>query len=41
MDRKVFYDDVRNDLFDGKLSQAQVDGMEAILNFWENSLQIN
>lgn len=36
MDRAVFYDDVRNHLFNGKLSQKQVDGMEAILNFWEN-----
>lgn len=36
MDRAVFYDDVRNDLFNGKLSQGQVDGMEAILNFWED-----
>ncbi|MGK7902015.1 MAG: hypothetical protein AB4352_11480 [Hormoscilla sp.] len=36
MDRAVFYNDVRNDLFDGKLSQKQVDGMETILNFWED-----
>jgi putative chitinase len=36
MDRAVFYDDVRNDLFNGRLSQGQVVGMEAILNFWEN-----
>ena len=36
MDRKIVYDGVRNDLFSGKLSQKQVDGMEAILNFWEN-----
>lgn len=35
MDRSEFYNDVRNDLFNGKLSQKQVDGMEAILNFWE------
>lgn len=37
MERKVFYDDVRNDLFNGKLSQKQVEGMEAILNFWEDA----
>jgi len=35
MDRPKFYDRVRDDLFNGKLSQAQVEGMEAILNFWE------
>ncbi|MBC6478919.1 MAG: hypothetical protein GDA56_15260 [Hormoscilla sp. GM7CHS1pb] len=35
MDRAVFYNDVRNHLFHGKLSQNQVEGMEAILNFWE------
>lgn len=36
MDRAIFYDDVRNDIFGGRLSQGHVDGMEAILNFWEN-----
>jgi putative chitinase len=36
MDRAIFYNDVRNDLFNGRLSQGQVDGMEAILNFWES-----
>jgi putative chitinase len=36
MDRAVFYDYVRNELFNGRLSQGQVDGMEAILNFWEH-----
>lgn len=35
MDRSEFYDDVRNHLFYGKLSQEQVEGMEEILNFWE------
>lgn len=35
MNREVFYADVRHDLFHGKLSQGQVNGMEAILNFWE------
>ena len=36
MDRAVFYKDVRIHLFNGRLGQGQVDGMEAILNFWEN-----
>lgn len=35
MDRAAFYNTVRNALFHGVLSQQQVDGMEAILNFWE------
>lgn len=36
MERDDFYDVVRDDLFNGKLSQGQVDGMESILNFWES-----
>ncbi|NES80892.1 MAG: hypothetical protein F6K10_05515 [Moorea sp. SIO2B7] len=36
MDRAVFYDEIRHDLFGGRLTQEQVDGMEVILNFWEN-----
>ncbi len=35
MNRAPFYDTVRKALFNGVLSQQQVDGMEAILNFWE------
>jgi putative chitinase len=35
MDRSAFYNTVRKELFNGVLSQQQVDGMEAILNFWE------
>ena len=35
MDRTVFFDCVRDCLFNGKLSQKQVDGMEIILNEWE------
>lgn len=31
MDRKVFYDAVRKDVFGGKLSQSQVDGIELLL----------
>lgn len=34
MNRKVFYDHVRESLFGGRLSQSQVDGMEAILDEW-------
>ncbi|MEG4292125.1 hypothetical protein Q5692_13115 [Microcoleus sp. C2C3] len=36
MNRADFYDSVRNKLFNGKLSQGQVDGMESILDFWES-----
>jgi hypothetical protein len=36
MDRADFYDIVRDELFNGKLSQGQVDGMESILDFWES-----
>lgn len=35
MDRAAFYTTVRKALFNGVLSQRQVDGMEAILSFWE------
>ncbi len=35
MDRVVFFDTVRGNLFNGKLSQLQVNGMDAILNEWE------
>ena len=36
MKRDLFYGSVRGNLFNSKLSQPQVDGMEAILNFWES-----
>lgn len=36
MNRKRFYDDIRMSLFGGQLSQPQVDGMEAILDEWDN-----
>lgn len=36
MKRNLFYDSVRANLFNGRVSQPQVDGMEAILNFWES-----
>lgn len=34
-DRKIFFDEVRGPLFDGSMSQDQVDGMSAILTCWE------
>jgi putative chitinase len=34
-DRKTFFDSVRASLFNGSMSQSQVDGMEAILTGWE------
>lgn len=35
-DRGAFFKAVRADLFHGKLSQAQVDGMNAILDVWDD-----
>jgi hypothetical protein len=35
IDRQFFFDTVRDALFKGTLSQPQVEGMMAILNFWE------
>lgn len=35
IDRTHFFDIVRQSLFKGALSARQVEGMEAILNFWE------
>jgi putative chitinase len=35
-DRKVFFDSVRPSLFSGGLSQSQVDGMNAVLNAWDD-----
>ena len=34
-DRSVFFDVIRNDPFEGSLSQEQVDGMERLLSTWE------
>ena len=34
IDRGVFFDEVRFTLFDGTLTQGQVDGMEATLDVW-------
>ena len=35
IDRKIFFDCVRVQLFDGRLSSGQVDGMDRILDEWE------
>ena len=35
INRKFFFDYVRGHLFDGKLRQSQVDGLNAILTEWE------
>lgn len=35
IDRKYFFDTVRDSLFGGELTQGQVEGMDAILNEWE------
>ena len=35
INREIFFDHVRNDPFDGSLSQEQVEGMNVILQVWE------
>jgi len=35
MDRKIFFDKIRNSLFHGSMSQKQVDGMSSILDEWD------
>lgn len=35
MDRKVFYDSVRDSVFGGSLDQGQVNGTELLLDMWE------
>jgi hypothetical protein len=40
-DRKFFFDTVRKDLFRGKLTQKQVDGMEYLLVVWERHFEKN
>lgn len=34
-DRNIFFNEVRNELFEGALTQQQVDGMSVILAVWE------
>lgn len=36
IDRKIFFDTVRPQLFDGHLSSGQVEGMDRILDEWEH-----
>ena len=36
IDRKAFYDSIRESLFYGVLSQRQVDGMNVLLDIWES-----
>ena len=38
INRKFFFDHVRANLFSGHLQQRQVDGMSAILDYWESKL---
>jgi hypothetical protein len=35
INRKFFFDEVRNRLFDGKLNSGQVSGLSALLDYWE------
>ncbi len=35
LNRQAFYDDIRQSLFRGRLSQAQVDGINALLDTWQ------
>jgi hypothetical protein len=37
-DRKIFFDSVRESLFEGKLTQRQVDGMTYLLDVWERAI---
>src|SRR5947209_19609084 len=38
INRKFFFDHVRANLFSGHLQQRQVDGISAILDYWESKL---
>jgi putative chitinase len=38
-DRKVFFDNVRVNLFNGTLTQSQVDGMNYLLGIWERHFE--
>ena len=35
IDRKKFFDEIRENLFEGVLTQRQVDGMNAVMDTWE------
>lgn len=41
IDRKEFFGAVRSELYEGKLTQAQVDGMDAALTAWERAFGDN
>jgi len=40
-DRKHFFDTVRKNLFSGNLTQDQVDGMNYLLEVWEEHFEVN
>jgi putative chitinase len=40
IDRQIFFDNVRPNPFPNKLNQGQVDGMEAILDAWEEDYSL-
>ena len=37
INRRFFFNYIRNHLFDGRLSQSEVGGMEIFLDYWEDS----
>ncbi len=37
MNRKAFFDSVRHSLFNGRLKQTQVDGLNTLLDEWEDT----
>ena len=39
INRSFFFDHVRLYLFDGKLKQSQVQGLDAILDYWGNKME--
>jgi putative chitinase len=39
LNRKFFFDSVRLNLFGGTLKQSQVDGLTALLDYWDNNHQ--
>ena len=41
INRRFFYDTVRLTLFDGRMRQTQVNGMNVFLDYWENSFASN
>jgi len=39
IDRKIFYDQVRKSIFGGRITTAQVDGMDVLLSVWGKNYQ--